>query len=431
LTNLDSAGGGRLTLTQPSTYTGGTTVNGGTLLVNNASGSGTGSGSVTVNSGATLGGSGAIAGAVTCQSGGILAPGAGVGTAGTVLTVNAGVTMSSGSSTVMAVSHSNKSNDQIACVAIVYGGTLTVTTNAGDAPFVAGDSFQLFKANSSAFYTGSFSATNLPALSPGLAWSNSLAINGSIEVISTLPVAAFSGGPASGVAPLTVTFTNFSSNATNYVWSFGDGNTFSTGSSANVTDIYTNAGSYTVILTAIGPGGTSALTNAAYIVVTNPPPVAGFSGAPTNIFVTQSVTFTDASTGSIINWVWNFGNGCMVTNSSNANVTNAYAVAGSYTVSLTVIGAGGSSTSTRAGYVVVKPKAAIGGVTLTTDGSMVFSGTNGPAGQQYRILTTTNVSLALGSWTPVWTNVFGPDGSYNYTNMAGVNPAGFFLLVSP
>jgi autotransporter-associated beta strand protein len=188
LTNLDSAGGGRLILTQPSTYTGGTTVNGGTLLVNNASGSGTGSGSVTVNSGATLGGSGAIAGAVTCQSGGILAPGAGVGTAGTVLTVNAGVTMSSGSSTVMAVSHSNKSNDQIACVAIVYGGTLTVTTNAGDAPFVAGDSFQLFKANSSAFYAGSFSATNLPALSPGLGWSNSLAANGSIEV--TGPVAS-------------------------------------------------------------------------------------------------------------------------------------------------------------------------------------------------------------------------------------------------
>jgi len=409
-----------------NTYSGATTVSNGTLQV-----SGTiGSGGVTVNGGGTLGGSGSIGGTVAVEAGGVIQPGAGVSAAGTVLNVSS-LTLSSGGSTVMAVSHNNKTNDQIACVAIVYGGTLTVTTNAGDGPFVAGDSFQLFKANSSAFYTGSFSATNLPALSPGLAWSNSLAINGSIEVISTLPVAAFSGGPASGVAPLTVTFTNFSSNATNYVWSFGDGNMFSTGSSANVTDIYTNAGTYTVILTAIGPGGTSALTNAAYIVVTNPPPVAGFSGAPTNIFVTQSVTFTDASTGSITNWVWNFGNGRMVTNSSNANVTNAYAVAGSYTVSLTVIGAGGSSTSTRAGYVVVKPKAAIGGVTLTTDGSMVFSGTNGPAGQQYRILTTTNVSLALGSWTPVWTNVFGPDGSYNYTNMAGVNPAGFFLLVSP
>ena len=75
LTNLDSAGGGRLTLTQPSTYTGGTIVNGGTLLVNNASGSGTGSGSVTVNSGATLGGSGAIAGAVTFSLAAPLLPG--------------------------------------------------------------------------------------------------------------------------------------------------------------------------------------------------------------------------------------------------------------------------------------------------------------------------------------------------------------------
>jgi len=37
----------------------------------------------------------------------------------------------------------------------------------------------------------------------------------------------------------------------------------------------------------------------------------------------------------------------------------------------------------------------------------------------------------LGSWTPVWTNVFGANGSYNYTNTPGVNPAAFFLLVSP
>jgi hypothetical protein len=81
--------------------------------------------------------------------------------------------------------------------------------------------------------------------------------------------------------------------------------------------------------------------------------------------------------------------------------------------------------------VVVKPKAALGGVTLAAGGSMVFSGTNGPAGQQYRILTTTDVSLSLASWTPVWTNVFAPDGSYDYTNIPGVSPAGYFLLVSP
>ena len=87
------------------------------------------------------------------------------------------------------------------------------------------------------------------------------------------PVASFNGGPTNGAAPLTVTFTNLSGNATNYVWNFGDGNTISTSSSINVTDTYTNAGSYTVILTATGLAGTNSLTNTAYIVVINPPPV--------------------------------------------------------------------------------------------------------------------------------------------------------------
>jgi alpha-L-rhamnosidase len=347
LTNLDSAGGGRLILTQPSTYTGGTTVNGGTLLVNNASGSGTGSGNVTVNSGATLGGSGTIAGAVTNQSGGILAPGAGVVTVGTVLTIASSLTLASGSASIMAVSHNGHTNDQVVSSGVSYGGTLTVITNATDGPLVAGDTFQLFKSGT---YGGSaFSATNLPTLGSGLAWSNSLAINGSIKVVSIVP----------------------------------------------------------------------------------PPPVAGFSGGPTNIFVTQLVTLTDASTGSITNWVWNYGDGNAVTNSSNASVTHAYPNAGSYTVSLTVSGLGGTGASTQPDYVVVKPKAAIGGVTLTADGKLVFSGTNGPAGEQYRILTTTDVSLPLLEWTPVWTNMFAADGSYNYTNTPGASQSSFFLLVSP
>jgi PKD repeat protein len=97
---------------------------------------------------------------------------------------------------------------------------------------------------------------------------------------------------------------------------------------------------------------------------------------------------------------------------------------------LTVAGAGGSNTNTQANYVVVKPKAAIGGVALS-GGKFVFRGTNGVAGAQYRVLTTTNVAMPLAGWTPVWTNVFAADGSFSYTNTPGVNPAGFFLLVSP
>jgi hypothetical protein len=58
---------------------------------------------------------------------------------------------------------------------------LTVA-NLGDA-LQPGDTFQLFNAPG---YGGSFGVTNLPPLGAGLAWSNSLAVNGSIAVVPTV-----------------------------------------------------------------------------------------------------------------------------------------------------------------------------------------------------------------------------------------------------
>lgn len=75
LVALRKVGSGILTLKGASTYTGGTLVEAGTLLVSNARGSGTGTGEVRVQSGATLGGTGFIAGAVTVEDHGRLAPG--------------------------------------------------------------------------------------------------------------------------------------------------------------------------------------------------------------------------------------------------------------------------------------------------------------------------------------------------------------------
>ncbi len=62
-------------LTADNSYSGGTIVYGGKLIVNNSTGSGTGSGAVQVNNGAELGGNGFIAGVVTIANGGSLAPG--------------------------------------------------------------------------------------------------------------------------------------------------------------------------------------------------------------------------------------------------------------------------------------------------------------------------------------------------------------------
>jgi autotransporter-associated beta strand protein len=66
--SFTKAGSGMLTLSGQNTYTGGTTVEDGTLLVKNNGGSGTGTGAVTVNGG-IFGGTGKISGAVTIASG--------------------------------------------------------------------------------------------------------------------------------------------------------------------------------------------------------------------------------------------------------------------------------------------------------------------------------------------------------------------------
>ena len=255
--------------------------------------------------------------------------------------------------------------------------------------------------------------------------------SGSIQVVplAVPPVAGFSGTPTSGIAPLNVVFTDASSGSiTNWIWNFGDGNSVTNSSNVSVNHSY-GAGTYAVSLTVNGAGGSSLATSNNYIVVTAPAPVAGFSATPTNIFVTQTVTFTDASSGSITNWVWNFGDGSTaVTNTSNVSVNHAYAVAGTDTASLTVYGAGGSSSATQ--NIVVKPKPVLNKPVLSGS-NLILSGVNGPAGQQYRILSTTNVALPLASWTPVYTNTFNADGSYGYTNSTLVNKADFLLLVSP
>jgi PKD repeat protein len=80
------------------------------------------------------------------------------------------------------------------------------------------------------------------------------------------PVAEFSGTPTSGTAPLAVAFTDLSTNApTAWSWTFGDGGS---SSAQNPSHTYTQAGNYTVALTASNASGQDVETKIAYIVVT-------------------------------------------------------------------------------------------------------------------------------------------------------------------
>lgn len=161
-TSMDKTGAGTLTLSNANTYTSGTTVTGGTLLVTNTSGSGTGTGFVTVNSGAVLGGTGTVSGIVS--NGGTVAPGGSPGT------LHVGGTYTQGSAGNLAIElASTASHDELVVTgAATLGGTISVSLLSG---FVAheDDSFEIMTA--SGFGGSTFTSTSLPALPGSLVWN--------------------------------------------------------------------------------------------------------------------------------------------------------------------------------------------------------------------------------------------------------------------
>ncbi|AKB83211.1 cell surface protein [Methanosarcina barkeri 3] len=168
--------------------------------------------------------------------------------------------------------------------------------------------------------------------------------------ISYLPVAAFTASPTSGKYPLTVKFTDKSTDVYSYNWNFGDK---STSTVKNPTHKYTKAGKYTVSLTVKNAAGSNTVTKSSYINVAAPvkAPAASFTASPTSGKRPLKVQFTDKSTNSPTSWKWSFGDG---TYSTSKNPGHTYSKSGKYTISLTVKNSNGSATKTVSGYITVK-----------------------------------------------------------------------------
>jgi PKD repeat protein len=234
---------------------------------------------------------------------------------------------------------------------------------------------------------------------------------GYITVSEPPPVADFSGTPLSGVAPLGVSFSDLSSGGpvTSWAWTFGDGGT---DTAQDPSHTYTVAGTYDVALTVTGPGGTDGETKIGYVVVAEPPPVADFSGTPTNGYSPLSVAFTDASSGLVSAWSWDFGDGGTSTAQDPAHT---YGTPGDYTVSLTATGPGGADAETKVGYVdVLRPPrpAAVpsAGVLAPEEADFFGRPLSGSAP-----LTVDFHEMARGTWTRFnWT--FGDGGTSTQKN---------------
>lgn len=151
--SLTKIGIGTLTLAGANNYSGTTTVNAGTLRVNNV----TGTGAVTVASGGTLAGTGRAAGVATVQSGGHVAPGISVGT----LTFSNGLALNSGALLDLDL---GTSSDLVR----VSGGT-----------FSAMSGIVLNLSNSGGFGVGSYTLVDFTGAAPsGIAAANFTIANG-------------------------------------------------------------------------------------------------------------------------------------------------------------------------------------------------------------------------------------------------------------
>lgn len=124
-----------------------------------------------------------------------------------------------------------------------------------------------------------------------------------------------------------VQFQNTSTNATSYLWDFGDG---TTSNDPNPVHTYTVSGNFTILLSATSDSCTRTSTFSNFITVIDP--VCSFIVSTSGQCIPISAQFTDGSP-TAINWLWNFGDG---TNSSQHNPTHIYTLAPTDSIKLTI-----------------------------------------------------------------------------------------------
>jgi gliding motility-associated-like protein len=118
---------------------------------------------------------------------------------------------------------------------------------------------------------------------------------------------------------------------TSWVWDFGDG-TSQTFTAPPFTHFYSTSGSYNVTLKTIDAVGCSdSTTNTQTIIISNP--VAAFTQSDTTVCPNIDISFTNASTGPTLTYLWNFGDG---TTDTLADPVHNYTIEGNYTVLLII-----------------------------------------------------------------------------------------------
>ncbi len=247
------------------------------------------------------------------------------------------------------------------------------------------DKNPVHKYNKSGLYSVTLTASNANG-------SDALTKTSYIYVSNTLaaPVTSFSASPTSGSMPLTVSFTDQSTELPiAWRWTFGDGNT---STEKNPVHTYNKSGRYTVTLTASNANGSDVLTKSSNIVVSSvlAAPVTSFSASSTSGKAPLTVDFIDQSTGLPTSWKWTFGDG---NNSTEKNPVHKYNKSGLYSVTLTASNANGSNALTKKSYI------AVSGILNTPATSFSASSTSGKVPLNVSFTDQSTGSPTAWTWT--------------------------------
>ena len=164
----------------------------------------------------------------------------------------------------------------------------------------------------------------------------------------------------SGTAPFTVSYDGSSSSgAVSYTWGFGDGDV---SSGSQTEHIYLTAGIYTSTLTVTDSQSNintkSVIVTVAEDLTENTPPTAVIESSATAGTVPLNVSFTGSGShdtkGSIIAYLWNFGDGSPT--ASGSTTSHQYTVEGTYNASLKVTDNQGATDTVSTSIIVTGPQ---------------------------------------------------------------------------
>jgi gliding motility-associated-like protein len=133
--------------------------------------------------------------------------------------------------------------------------------------------------------------------------------------VEPIPVVTFDVDYTEGCSPLTVNFTNTTSNTSNCLWDLGNGATFNECDQFSYT--FQNAGDFDISLTTDSPNGCSnTLTLNDLITVFNAPN-ADFSVSSNFIDVSEPTVTVNNNSSGAIDFIWDFGDNTVINSEFN------------------------------------------------------------------------------------------------------------------